>query len=35
VLTKIALFGLLGVCLGTALFGATIGVRRRLRGRTG
>jgi hypothetical protein len=34
VLTKIALFGLLGVCLGTALFGATIGVRRRLRGRT-
>jgi hypothetical protein len=33
VLTKIALFGLLGVCLGTALFGATIGVRRRLRGR--
>jgi len=35
VLTKIALFGLLGVCLGTALFGATIGVRRRLRGRAG
>lgn len=29
VLTKIALFGLLGVCLGAALFGATIGVRRR------
>ena len=35
VLTKIALFGLLGVCLGGALFGATIGVRRRLRGRAG
>lgn len=33
VLTKIALFGLLGVCLGAALFGATIGVRRRLRAR--
>jgi hypothetical protein len=32
VLTKIALFGLLGVCLGAALFGATIGVRRRMRG---
>lgn len=35
VLTKIALFGLLGVCLGAALFGATIGVRRRMRGGTG
>lgn len=35
VLTKIALFGLLGVCLGGALFGATIGVRRRMRGGTG
>jgi len=35
VLTKIALFGLLGVCLGAALFGATIGVRRRMRGPTG
>jgi len=34
VLTKIALFGLLGVCLGAALFGATIGVRRRMRGPT-
>jgi hypothetical protein len=35
VLTKIALFGLLGLCLGAALFGATIGVRRRLRSHTG
>lgn len=32
VLTKVALFGLLGVCLGAALFGATIGVRRRTGG---
>jgi len=35
VLTKIALFGLLGLCLGAALFGATIGVRRRFRGSAG
>ncbi len=27
-LTKVALFGLLGLCMGAALFGATIGVRR-------
>jgi hypothetical protein len=27
-LTKIALFGLLGLCLGAALYGATIGIRR-------
>jgi hypothetical protein len=27
-LTKVALFGLLGLCMGAALFGATIGIRR-------
>ncbi len=27
-LTKVALFGLLGLCLGAAMFGATIGIRR-------
>jgi hypothetical protein len=26
-LTKVALFGLLGLCMGAALFGATIGIR--------